>query len=109
MSRTPEEREAARLERERRRAVRGGRPLPPDPPPAAVPPASPAPEAAPPADARRSEGAERPESVTHQVEPTHDAQATQVFDVTATWEDERATIAVQPAEPEPEPPALAPA
>jgi UPF0755 protein len=90
VSRTPEEREAARRERERRRAQREGRPLPPAPEPPQQP-----------TDARRIEGAERPENVTHPAEPAHDPQATQVFDVTTTWTEERAAVAAPPALEEP--------
>jgi peptidoglycan lytic transglycosylase G len=61
--RTPEEREAARRERERRRALKEGRPLPPDPPaPFDVPLAA-------------------------------DPQATQVFDVATEWTGETAAVA----------------
>jgi peptidoglycan lytic transglycosylase G len=68
--RTPEEREAARRERERRRALRSGRPLPAEA------------EAAPVATAR------------------HDPHATQQFDVTGAWEQEGARPAVEePAPP----------
>ncbi|MFL5816495.1 MAG: hypothetical protein ACJ76L_02735, partial [Conexibacter sp.] len=91
MSRTPEEREAARLERERKRAAREGGPLPPVPAPAAAPP--------PPAEARRVSGLPDSENVEHLAEPAHDAQPTQMFDVTTQWTDERAAV---PAEAEPE-------
>jgi len=90
MSRTPEEREAARLERERKRAERAGQPAPE--------PAAPAPSV----DARRFDGAERPENVEHPPEPAQDPQPTQVFDVTSQWTAERASV-VAPAAPEPEP------
>ncbi|MGN6188887.1 MAG: endolytic transglycosylase MltG [Conexibacter sp.] len=93
MSRTPEEREAARLERERRRAERAGRPAPPAPEPA-----------------RYTEDRE-PESVgpttnrAPEPEPAHDPQPTQMFDVTSQWTEERAVVTAPPAPaPEPEPP-----
>ena len=76
MSRTPEEREAARLERERRRAARAGRPLPPEP---ELPPvASTAPEP---------------------MQPAHDAHATQAFDVTGAWTEMHAAVAAPEAPP----------
>jgi UPF0755 protein len=86
--RTPEEREAARLERERRRAARAGRPLPPAP---ELSP--PAPPAVPPADDRRSVPAQQVENVDHPPEPAHEPQWTRV------------RTAVAEAEPEPAPPA----
>jgi uncharacterized YceG family protein/putative transcription antitermination factor YqgF len=64
--RTPEEREAARLERERRRAARDGRPLPPE----AAPPEPPRPE--------------QPLTGERPIDP----QATQQFDVSAAWDGE---------------------
>lgn len=76
MSRTPEEREAARLERERRRAQREGRTPPPEPP-------------APAAEPSRAAAV-----------PAPDPQATQMFDATAAWTGERAAVAA-PTEPEP--------
>ena len=91
MSRTPEEREAARLERERKRAAREGRPMPPEPA-AAQPP--------PPADDRRFDPLTGGENVDHPVEPAPDPQPTQMFDVTSTWTDEHAAV---PAAAEPEP------
>jgi UPF0755 protein len=63
--RTPEEREAARLERERRRAARAGQPLPPAPEP--VPPPPP--------------------------EPAHEPQPTQVFEVTSQLTRARTAVA----------------
>lgn len=82
--RTPAQREAARLERERRRAAREGRPAPPEP--------------------REPDAPQEPP--IHAAAP--DPQATQVFDVTTTWTDEHAAVAAPP-EPEPEPaPAPAP-
>lgn len=96
MSRSPEEREAARLERERRRAAREGR----TPPPAPVPPAPEPAEPPAPTDDRPSMGPADPELVRHPPEPAHDPQATQIFDVTTTWTDEHAAVA---APPEPEP------
>lgn len=90
--RTPEEREAARLERERRRAAREGRPLPPE---LDLP-------AAPPPDDRRSLHAEQAENVEHPAEPAHDHQPTQMFDVTSQWTDEHVAVAAPP-EPEPDP------
>ena len=110
MSRTPEEREAARLERERRRAARDGRPLPPEPASAVSPP-----------DAQRSLPAEQVENVEHRAEPAYDLHATQVFDVPSTWTGEHAAVVapeappveeVAPArdfEPAPAPPAPEPA
>jgi UPF0755 protein len=93
VSRTPEEREAARLERERKRAERAGRPAPPPPEPP---------------DARRVDPLTGGENVAHPPEPAHDPQPTQVFDVPSQWTEERAAVAA-PAAPEPEPPAPAPA
>lgn len=90
--RTPEQREAARLERERRRAARAGEPLPPP---------------APSADDRRFQGAERPENVGHPELPAHDPQPTQMFDVTAAWTEEHAAVAAPP-EPESEPAPVVP-
>lgn len=103
MSRTPEERDAARLERERRRATREGQTPPPEPTPDP-----------PPSDARRSEHADDAQNVEHVRAPAHDPhdahdpQATQVFDVTTTWTEERTAVAAPPAAPPaptPEPPA----
>jgi uncharacterized YceG family protein len=88
--RTPEEREAARLERERRRAAREGRPLPPEP-------VAPAPTPSPQADDRRLEGAERPENVGPPAEPEHGPQATHAFDATTTWTEEHAPEAAPEA------------
>jgi len=98
MSRTPEEREAARLARERRRAERSGRPLP-EPPFA---------ESASPPDAAQAAPAESVQIDTHRLAPAPDPQPTQVFDVTSQWTEERAVVAapaapVTPAAPEPEP------
>ena len=90
MSRTPEEREAARLERERKRAAREGRPLPPAPAPPAP---APAPE---PLQSLHHSDAEA-------AGPAHDPQATQMFDVASTWTEERA-VAAPVHEPEPAPP-----
>ncbi|HEU4701934.1 MAG TPA: endolytic transglycosylase MltG [Conexibacter sp.] len=90
MSRTPEEREAARLERERRRAERAGRP------PQPVPPA-PAPE---PRESVRHSDVQPHAAVP---EPAHDPQPTQVFDVTAQWTEERTAVAAPPEPPEPAP------
>ncbi|HKG03589.1 MAG TPA: endolytic transglycosylase MltG [Conexibacter sp.] len=90
MSRTPEEREAARLERERKRAAREGRPLPSEPAP--TPPPAP--------DARRSPPAEQVEDVALPSEPAHDPQPTQMFDVTTQWTGEHAAV---PAAAESEP------
>jgi len=98
VSRTPEEREAARLERERKRAAREGRPLPPEPAPPAAEPLPPAP----PPDAMRVSGPTDPENVAlpPEPEPAHDPQPTQMFDVTTTWTDEHPAV---PAAAEPEP------
>jgi UPF0755 protein len=88
MSRTPEEREAARLERDRRRAAREGRPA------AAAP------------DDRHSLPAQQAENVDHHTAPAHDPQATQVFDVTSAWTGEHAAVAAPEAQalaPEPAP------
>lgn len=85
MSRTPEEREAARLERERRRAERAGRPVP-DPP----------------VEDRESGSVGSTTNHAPQPEPAHDPQPTQMFDVTSQWTEERAAVAAPP-EPEPEP------
>ena len=90
--RTPEEREAARLERERRRAAREGRPASPSP--------------APPSDDRRFVHAEQAENVAHRPQPAHDPQPTQMFDVTTTWTEEHVAVAAPPEpafEPEREP------
>jgi UPF0755 protein len=91
--RTPQEREAARLERERRRAAREGRPLPPDPPPAATgeqPPSEP------------------PATEQHDVtvgwtgeHPVPELPPTELHDVTIAWEGER--LLTEPLAPEPEP------
>jgi len=88
--RTPEEREAARLERERRRAARAGRPLPPPAAPA-PPPAERGPEPVPTTDR------------APQPAPMHEPQPTQVFDVTTQWADGQTVVAAPPAEPEPAP------
>jgi len=88
VSRTPEEREAARLERERRRAERAGRPAPP-----------PAPE---PRTEDRESDPDIPGPIrAPQPEPAHDPQPTQVFDVTTDWTDEHAAVAAPPAPVEP--------
>ncbi len=92
--RTPEEREAARLERERRRAARAGRPLPP-------PPAPPAREDREPEPARPT--ADR----APQPEPAHDPQPTQVFDTASQWTEERVAVAPPPEPPAPAAPAPA--
>jgi uncharacterized YceG family protein len=83
--RTPEEREAARIERERRRAAREGRPLsdPPAPPEEA--------QSAPPTGGQIAS----PPAV-----PVYEPQPTQQFDVTADWTDEHAVAPVATAEPE---------
>jgi UPF0755 protein len=94
--RTPEEREAARVERERRRAARAGRPLPPAPEPPSTAPAT---------DDRRVDPLTGGENVDHRVEPAHDPQPTQVFDVTSQWTGERTAVAAPPAEREPVAPA----
>jgi UPF0755 protein len=83
MSRTPEEREAARLERERRRAAREGRPLPPEP-------------AAPVFEDRQSALPEGEQISTAPVE-RHDPQPTQQYDVSLEW----AAAPVATREPEP--------
>lgn len=88
MSRSPQEREAARLERERRRAAREGRPLPPEP---AQPPELPADQG----------HAEHAAHAQHDAAPLEaawdepltgerpvDPQATQQFDVSAAWDGE---------------------
>ncbi|HEV7774379.1 MAG TPA: endolytic transglycosylase MltG [Conexibacter sp.] len=90
MSRTPEEREAARLERERKRAAREGRPLPPEP----APPAQP--------EDRESDPVGAGQTRAPQPEPAHDSQPTQMFDVTTQWTDEHVAVA-EPQVPEPEP------
>jgi peptidoglycan lytic transglycosylase G len=95
MSRTPEEREAARIERERRRAAREGRSLPPEPP-APVPPPS--------AEPRQSDHRVGGEVAGDPVEPAHDPQPTQMFDVTSQWTEERAAVAAPPEPKEPEVP-----
>lgn len=100
MSRSPEEREAARLERERRRAAREGRTPPPEPAP---PPAPEAAEPPPHADERRAPDPAGPRHVGRPAEPAHDPQATQVFDVTTTWTDEHAAVAAPPELATPEP------
>jgi peptidoglycan lytic transglycosylase G len=94
VSRTPEEREAARLERERRRAARAGASPPSEP-------ESPAPLVP---DERRASGPGDPEVVDHPAERPPDSQATQMFDVTAAWAEERAAVAAPaaPAAPAPE-------
>ncbi len=83
--RTPEEREAARLERERRRAKREGRPLPPEPKPEPAAPQAPAPE--PVADWIHAEAA----SAAAQ-DPAFDPHATQQYDVPAAWTSEHAAV-----------------
>jgi uncharacterized YceG family protein len=109
VSRTPEEREVARLERERKRAAREGRPLPPERAP--EPPPSPAP------DAQRRLPAEQVEDVTLPPEPAHDPQPTQMFDVTTQWTDDHPVVSAaakpepafeRPAAAEPEPTPAAP-
>jgi uncharacterized YceG family protein len=95
VSRTPEEREAARLDRERKRAAREGRPLPPEPAPAAEP--APPPPAPP--EHRESDPVGAAQTLAAQPEPAHDPQPTQMFDVTTQWTDEHVAV----AEPEPEP------
>lgn len=110
--RTPEEREAARLERERKRAAREGRSLPPEPAPPVATPPPPAP------DDRHFDPLSGGENVDHGPElVAHDPQPTQMFDVTTQWTDEHAAVAAA-AEPErafepeaapaPEPPAPTP-
>lgn len=79
--RTPEEREAARRERERRRALRQGRTPPPEPP---QPAGWEATDATPGDERWSAAGGERAASA----HPTADPQATQAFDVTALWADE---------------------
>jgi UPF0755 protein len=94
--RTPAEREAARLQRERRRAERAGTPLPlaPEPPQASEP--------------RQSDHRDGGEVHAGPPEPpAHDPQPTQMFDVTSQWTEERTALAA-PAAPE-EPPAPEPA
>jgi UPF0755 protein len=86
--RTPEEREAARLERERRRAARDGRPLPPAPP-----------------EDRESTHPTGGQIRAPRPEPAPEPQSTQVFDVTAQWTGERTAVAAPPAEHEPAAPA----
>jgi peptidoglycan lytic transglycosylase G len=100
VSRTPEEREAARLERERKRAEREGRPLPPDPAPSAAPepPVTPLPLA--PSEDRESESVGPTTDRAPHAEPLHDPQPTEMFDVTTQWTDEHAAV---PAAAEPEP------
>lgn len=73
--RTPEEREAARRERERRRALRGGQPLPPEPEPA---------QEAPPENGLRLTTSEMrvPAAAAH---AEHDPHATQQYDVARHW------------------------
>jgi UPF0755 protein len=93
VSRTPEEREAARLERERRRAERAGQPLPP-------PPSEPE-QSVHHSDVEVAAGPPVPP-------PAHDPQPTQVFDVTTTWTEEHTAVAAPSApvpESVPEPPA----
>ncbi|HZV75927.1 MAG TPA: endolytic transglycosylase MltG [Conexibacter sp.] len=92
MSRTPEEREAARLARERKRAAREGRPLSPEPDPPAA--------AVSPLEHREPAPVEQEQLHAARAEPAHDPQPTQMFDVTTHWTDEHATVAA-PAEPEP--------
>ncbi|MBS1870834.1 MAG: endolytic transglycosylase MltG [Actinobacteria bacterium] len=87
--RTAAEREAARLERERRRAERAGRPAP-------------AP-AAPPEDRELESPGPTTNRAPRAQEPAHDPQLTQVFDVTTTWTGEHAAVAA-PAAPAPAPP-----
>lgn len=123
--RTPEEREAARRERERRRYERAGEPVPdhllepherpaaapaldPEPPAAAYEPApvepepvsffdEPAPE--PPAP---QPAAPEPAPPAREPDP-EPLQETQQWDVTQAWEDEPAGAADRPREPEPAP------
>jgi UPF0755 protein len=83
VSRTPEEREAARLERERKRAAREGRPLPA----ADREPESPGPTA---------HRAARPL-------PAHDPQPTRTFDATSRWTEEHVAVAEPEAPPAPVP------
>jgi peptidoglycan lytic transglycosylase G len=130
--RTPEEREAARRERERRRAQKAGHPLPPEPeaaPPAADhEPQAPrrsrllggraepaAPEAAPPAADHEPQAPRRSRLLGGRAEPAAppeappsaaDPHATQLYDVAAEWTGETTAVAEQappaPAEREPE-------
>jgi len=96
VSRTPEEREAARLERERKRAAREGRPLPPEPAPEAPAPAPAAPE---PRDVRQHGEAQIADAPAG--EPAHDPQATQVFDVASAWAEVPVAVATPaPATPQ---------
>ncbi len=97
--RSPEEREAARLERERKRAAREGRPFeePAAPEPEGRPflehPPAPEPDhpGAPPED--RQLGA----PVGRQSDALVEPQPTQQFDVTADWTEEHAVLAVAPS------------
>jgi UPF0755 protein len=102
VSRTPEEREAARLERERKRAAREGRALPPEP----APPAAPPPAAPPEPPAAEATAAALPQAARR--EPAREAQPTQVFDVTTTWTEERVAVAPPPAPAASAPPTPAP-
>lgn len=100
MSRTPEEREAARIERERKRAAREGRSLPPE---------LPAPAAPPPDEPRQSDPPMRAEVAGGPPEPAHDPQPTQMFDVTSQWTEEHVAVAEHEAPaPEPESEPVAP-
>jgi UPF0755 protein len=89
MSRTPEEREAARLERERRRAARAGRPLPP------------AREPTPPPEARDPAVPQQQQNHAAAAEPAPNPQPTQMFDVTSQWTEERTAVAAPPEPPAP--------
>jgi uncharacterized YceG family protein len=88
--RTPEEREAARLERERRRAAREGRPLPPEPAPGWPARVAPAPD-----EVRASHRMGEDQA------PAADPQATQQWDVASEWTGEHAQVAAA----DPPPPA----
>jgi uncharacterized YceG family protein len=103
--RTPEEREAARRERERRRAQKAGRPLPPEP---AAPEAPPPADAAEPQAPRRSRllGGRTAPAATETPPSVADPHATQLYDVALEWaaEDRTATATASPDEASPEAP-----
>jgi UPF0755 protein len=115
--RTPEEREDARRERERRRAAREGRPLPPEPASAVAPgptrsdaPGAPVPDVA--SEQPRSDlpAPSRPDAAQPEASDgqrpaaARDAQATQVFDVTTEWREEPAAVVALPTPEAPPPP-----
>lgn len=117
--RSPEERERARIERERRRAAERGEPLPAPPAPPAPPSADPAPPpAAEPAPPPPPEPAPQPEPVAERVpepEPAHEPEPsmppawsgqtdTETFDPVSAYVEDHTQVLADHYEPPPPPP-----